>query len=39
MSAKTRSGVDCGSDHEFLITEFRLKLTKVWKTTRQSGMT
>ena len=30
---KTRPGVDCGSDHE-LITEFRLKLKKVEKTTR-----
>ena len=28
---KTRS--DCGSDHEFLIVKFRLKLKK-WKTTR-----
>ena len=25
---------DCGSDHELLITRFRLKLKKVWKTTR-----
>ena len=25
---------DCGSDHEFLITKFRLKLQKVGKTTR-----
>ena len=25
---------DCGSDHEFLIAKFRLKLNKVEKTTR-----
>ena len=31
---KTRSGADCGSDHELLITKFRLKLKKVGKTTR-----
>ena len=28
---KTRLGADCGSDHEFLITKFRLKLKKVGK--------
>ena len=33
-SAKTRPGADCGSDHEFLIVKFRLKLKKVVKTTR-----
>ena len=33
-SAKTRPGVDCGSDHELLIAKFRLKLKKVGKTTR-----
>ena len=33
-SAKRRPGVDCGSDHELLITKFRLKLKKVVKTTR-----
>ena len=27
-------GADCGSDHEFLIVRFRLKLKKVSKTTR-----
>ena len=32
-SAKTRPAADCGSDHE-LISKFRLKLKKVWKTTR-----
>ena len=26
--------MDCGSDHEFLIAQFRLKLKKVGKTTR-----
>ena len=31
--SKTRLGADCGSDHEILITKFRLKL-KVGKTTR-----
>ena len=31
---KKRSGADCGSDHEFLIVKFRLKLKKIGKTTR-----
>ena len=30
-SAKTRLGADCGSDHEFFIVKFRLKLKKVGK--------
>ena len=34
LSAKTRLGADCGSDHELLIVKFRLKLKKVGKTTR-----
>ena len=34
QSAKTRPGVDCGSDHDLFIAEFRLKLKKVGKTTR-----
>ena len=34
QSAKTTSGVDCGSDHELLNVKFRLKLNKVGKTTR-----
>ena len=34
QSAKTRPGADCGSDHEFLIAKFRLKLKKVGKATR-----
>ena len=34
QSAKTRPGADCGSDHEFLIAKFRLKLEKVGKTTK-----
>ena len=34
QSAKTRPGADCGSDHELIITNFRLKLKKVGKTTR-----
>ena len=33
-SAKTRLGVNCGSDHELLIDKFRLILKKVRKTTR-----
>ena len=32
QSAKTRPGVDCGSDHELLIAKFRPKLKKVGKT-------
>ena len=32
--AKTRSGADCGSDHELLIAKFRIKLKKVGKTHR-----
>ena len=31
---KTRPRADCGSDHEFLIAKFRLKLKKLGKTTR-----
>ena len=34
QSAKTRPGADYGSDHEFLIVKFRLKLKKVGKITR-----
>ena len=34
QSAKTRPGADYGSDHELLITKFRLKLKKVGETTR-----
>ena len=34
QSTKTRPGAECGSDHEPLITKFRLKLKKVGKTTR-----
>ena len=34
QSAKIRPVADCGSDHELLITKFRLKLKKVGKTTR-----
>ena len=33
-SAKTRPGADCGSDHELLISKFRLKLKKLQKTNR-----
>ena len=31
---KPKLGADCGSDHELLIAKFRLKLKKVWVTTR-----
>ena len=34
QSAKTRPGVDCGSDHELLIAKFKLKLNKAGNTTR-----
>ena len=34
QSAKTRPGVDCGSDHDLLITKFSLKLKEVGKATR-----
>ena len=34
QSAKTRPGVDCGSDHELIVAKFRLKLKKVGETTR-----
>ena len=34
QSAKIRLGGDCGSNHEFLIANFRLKLNKVRKITR-----
>ena len=34
LSAKTRPGADCGSDHELLIAKFRLNLKKVRKTIR-----
>ena len=32
--SKARPGADYGSDHELLITKFRLKLKKVGKTAR-----
>ena len=34
QSAETRSGADCGSDHELLIAKFRLKLKEMGRTTR-----
>ena len=34
QSAKIRPGADCGSEHEFLIANLRLKLKKVGETTR-----
>ena len=34
QSVKTRLGADCDSDHELLITKFRLKLKKAEKTTK-----
>ena len=36
MSAKTRPGADCSSNHQLLIAKFRLKLKKVGKTTRSA---
>ena len=33
-ASRTRQGAACGSDREFLIAKFRLKLKKVGKTTR-----
>ena len=32
--SKKKTGADSGSEHELLIAKFRLKLKKVWKTTR-----
>ena len=32
--SKNKTRADCGSDHELLISKFRLKLKKVGKTTR-----
>ena len=32
--SKTRTGADCGSDHELLIEKFRLQLKNIGKTTR-----
>ena len=34
QSTKTRPGADCGSDHELLITKFRVKLKKIGKIAR-----
>ena len=34
QSAKKRQGADCGSDHELLIANIRMKLKKVEKTIR-----
>jgi len=36
---ETRPGADCGSDHELLIAQFRLKSKKVGKSLDHSGMT
>ena len=33
-SQQKQDQADCGSNHELLIAKFRLKLKKVWKTTR-----
>ena len=33
-SQQKQPGADCGSDHEFLIAKFKLKLKKVGKATR-----
>ena len=37
QSAKTRVRADCGSDHELLIANFRLKLKEVEKPLDHSG--
>ena len=34
QSAKTRLGVNCGSDHQLLTANFRFKSKQVEKTTR-----
>ena len=34
LSAKTRPGADCGSDHDLLIAKFRLTWKKIGETTR-----
>ena len=34
VKKKKRPRADCGSDHELLITKFKLKLKKIGKTTR-----
>ena len=34
VNKNKRPGADCGSDHELLITKFRLKLKKAGKTAR-----
>ena len=39
QSTKTKPGADCGSDHELLITKFRLKLKKEGKLLDHSSMT
>ena len=39
VSAKTRPGADCGSDHELLIAKFRCKLKNIGKTIGYSSMT
>ena len=38
QSAKTRTGADCGSEHELLIVKFRLKFKKLGKPLDHSGM-
>ena len=39
QSAKTRTGVDCSSDHEILIAKFRIKLKKAGEPLDHSSMT
>ena len=34
QSAETRTGADCGTDHELHIAKFRLKLKKIGKSNR-----
>ena len=35
IASKNKTLADGGSDYELLIAKFRLKLRKVWKTTRK----
>ena len=35
--SKTRPGADCGSDHQLLISKFRVKLKKEVETTRPAN--
>ena len=34
--SKTSPGADFGSDHQFLVAKFRIKLKKTWKNNRSA---